>query len=309
MLLSVVLFAANVLLLRAISLRAPEVDGYVASLYRGVTGWVILLLFYRGRGLQAGRLWTRPLVLLRGAVGATGILLFYVTIAHLGAGRAVIINLSYPIFGAVMAGVWLKERLEARQVGWMLVALGGLGIFLAGDRSGVLAGGATELGGLSVNRYELLAVLGAVVAGMAVVLIRLLGREEHPSTIYASQCLWSLVAALPFCRPEYLVPSPGVLAALILASALVAGGQLTMTESFRHLSVATGSSIQMLLPLATAAGGAVLFAERYVLREVLGALVALAATWWVVQAGARARSAAARIEVTAARQPVPLTRV
>lgn len=281
MLVSVVFFAANVLLLRAVSLREPAVDGFVSTAIRGFIGCVFVWLAFRGRGFQPARLLQRPLVLMRGAVGAVAILLFYLTIHHLGAGRAVIINLTYPIFGAVLAAPWLGERLVGRQVFWMVVALAGLGVFLAGP-----AGPAKGPGLLGVSGYEILAMAGAVVAGLAVVLIRLLGREEHPSTIFASQCLWSLLAALPFLTSAVLQLSTWALGLVTLASLFVAVGQLALTEAFRHLSVATGSAIQMLLPVITAAGGALFFAERYSTAELVGALVALFATWFVVRARA-----------------------
>ncbi len=271
MLVSVVFFAANVLVLRAISLKVPAADGYVASVFRGWVGLAVVLGVYRGRGFQPWRLVQRPLLLLRGMVGAAGILLFYVTIDHLGAGRAVILNLTYPVFGALMAAFCLGERVTARGVGWMLVALAGLGVFFADGLSG---------GG--VTRYELLALVGAVVAGAAVVLIRLLIHEEHPSTIYGSQCIWSFLVALPLAGGN-LSGLPGwVILGLIVASIFVTAGQLALTRSFRDLSVAKGSSIQMLLPVATALGGAAFFGERYVWTEVAGALVTLGATWAVV---------------------------
>lgn len=271
-LMSIVLFAANVLLLRALSLAVPSIDGHVASVFRGLVGWVVIVLAFKGRGFEPRRLLTSPMLLMRGLVGAAGILLFYVTISHLGAGRAVILNLTYPIFGAVMAAAWLKESLGLRQLGWMLVGLAGLGLFFAGS---AFEGGLT--------RYEGLALIGAVVAGAAVVLIRVLSRSEHASTIYASQCLWSFAAGLPLgASPIVDLPVVAV-AGLVVASVLVSGGQLALTQSFRALSVAKGSSIQMLMPLATSTGGMLFFGERYATLEWVGALITIAATWQVVR--------------------------
>lgn len=280
MLLSVAFFAANVLLLRAVSLRWPAADGYVASVFRGWVGLLFVLVVYRGRGFAPLRLVQQPLLLLRGMVGAAGILLFYVTIESLGAGRAVLLNLTYPIFGALMAAYWLKERVTLRSVGWMLLALVGLGVFFADGHAG---GGITQ--------HELLALLGAVVAGAAVVLIRLLSHVEHPSTIYGSQCIWSFVVALPLAGSRLFQLPAAAMVALVAASLLVTAGQLALTRSFRDLSVAKGSSIQMLLPVATALGGAAFFGERYVGTEIAGALVTLVATWAVVASRAAAPAA------------------
>ncbi|MGE3310003.1 MAG: DMT family transporter [Limisphaerales bacterium] len=292
MLASIVFFAVNVLLLRAISLMAPVVDGSVASIFRGLIGWIVLAVAFGGRGFEPRRIFASPMLLMRGIVGAAGILLFYVTITHLGAGRAVILNLTYPIFGALMAASWLKEKLRAGQVLGMLVGLGGLGVFFAGS---AFDGG--------VTRYELLALLGAVVAGAAVVLIRVLSRTEHAATIYGSQCIWSLVAGMPAGAKFLPELTFGVVVLLCVASVLVSAGQLALTQSFRTLSVAKGSSIQMLLPFATAAGGFLCFGERYSWMELLGALITLGATWHVVAGGRGPGSGSARRSSPAAAVP------
>lgn len=272
MLLSIILFAANVLVLRALTLQAPWVDGYVATLFRGAVGLVIAAVGFGGRGFQPGHL-RRPLVLARGAVGVAGIVLFYLTIPPLGASRSVILNLTYPVFGAVMAAAWIGESLDRRQLGWMVASLLGLAVFLGGD----LRGG-------RVSAFEVVGLLGAVTAGGAVVLIRLLRHTEHPATVYASQCVWSLLVALPWALPVVPRLSAGVVAGLTGAAVLVGGAQLAMTHAFRGLSVARGSAIQMLLPLLTTSGGVLLFGERLTAMELAGAALTVWGTAQAVQA-------------------------
>ncbi|MBL9135268.1 MAG: DMT family transporter [Verrucomicrobiales bacterium] len=294
MLASIVFFAVNVLMLRGIALRAPMADGYVSSVYRGWIGLLTVWIAFRGRGFEPRHLITRPVLLLRGGVGAAGILLFYLTIEHLGAGRATIINLTYPIFGAVMAAAWLKERLVPRQMVWMLAALGGLMVFLAD--------GALEA---RLSRHELLAALGAVVAGLAVVLIRVLGRTEHTSTIYASQCVWTIVVAWPACMDRVFEIPVAAAAGLVIAALMVTAGQLALTHAFRHLSVAKGSALQMLLPLVIGVGGFVLFNERFTGMELVGAAFTLFATWRVMQARMRTDGVQSASAMAVERAPAP----
>ena len=129
---SVVLFAANALLIRGLALALPAIDGWMASLFRGVVGLVFLaVLFGFGRGLELRRVFTHPLLILRGVIGAFGILVFYVTVVHLGAGRAVVINLSYPIFGTLIAAVALRESPGWRAYLWMLAGFAGWWCFSA----------------------------------------------------------------------------------------------------------------------------------------------------------------------------------
>jgi len=268
---SVVLFAVNTLLIRGIALHTPAASGWVATLFRGGVGLlVVLALFGRGRGLNPKRLFTGRLITIRGIVGALSIIAFYVTIVKLGAARAVILNLTYPIFASVIAAVWLKEKLTRAALVWMLVGFGGLVIFLSED--GQL---------LRPSPYDLLALAGAAGAGWVVVIIRRLRHEEHPATIYASQAFYSLILASPAVTKLPVLPASAWIG-LTIAAVIVTIAQLIMTQAYQFLSVTRGSSLQMLLPLVTALGGLVFFGEAFHPLEIAGALLTLLATWRVL---------------------------
>ncbi|MFC7338139.1 DMT family transporter [Haloferula chungangensis] len=267
---SVVLFAVNVLMIRALNLYFPAADGWVASLFRGIVGLMVVGAMFHGRGLQISHLFTKPLLIIRGLIGGFGILALYITVVHLGAGRSVIINLSYPMFGSLFAAIWLKEYLPLRSWLWMIAGFTGLVIFLGID---LHAG---------VNLYDLLGLAGAIAAGIVVVLIRQLRHTEHTATIYASQCFASaMFAAWPAVGPTLSLPGNAVLL-MALGAAIVAIAQLAMTHAYRTLSVARGSSIQMLLPILTAIGGYFFFQESFTAIELLGAVTTLFATWRIV---------------------------
>lgn len=272
MLLSVLLFAVNVLVIRALSLAVPAADGWIASLFRGAVGLVVVGVFFGRRGLAMSHLVTRPLVLVRGVVGGLGILALYLTVVELGAARAVIINLSYPMFASLFAVWWMRETLTPRAWLWMAVGFGGLVLFLAPDAGG------------GIGLWDGVALAGAVAAGAVVALIRLLRHSEHTSTIYASQCGYSVLFALVPGGAAVGQVGAGALVVLALAAAVVAVAQLAMTHAYRDLTVAQGSSIQMLLPLVTAAGGWAFFGESFSPVELAGAAVTLLATWQVVVA-------------------------
>lgn len=271
MLLSVVLFAANTLLLRAIHLHLPAADAGMAMLYRGAIGMLLVAALYGfGRGLSLGRLVGSRLVMLRGIIGAIGIGAFYLTIGELGASRAIVLNLSYPIFATLIAAVWLKEKISIAAALWMLAGFAGLAIFLGGD--GAHSG---------LSRYDAIGLLGALAAGLVIVIIRKLRATEHAGTIYASQCLYSLVPMLPLRGREILhLPAAGHLW-LIVAALIVGVSQLVMTNAYRTLPVSRGSAIQMLLPLVTAIGAWFIFHERLTPIELAGGALTLLATWRV----------------------------
>ncbi|WP_193213804.1 DMT family transporter [Luteolibacter marinus] len=273
MLLSVFLFAANTLLLRALGLHFPAADGWMAALYRGIVGMLMVAALYGfGRGLSLKALVGTKLVALRGIVGAFSIAAFYLTIAELGASRAVVLNLTYPIFGTLIAAWWLKEHVSRAALLWMFAGFAGLAVFVGGDASRGISG------------WDLVGLAGAFGAGIVVVLIRKLRETEHAGTIYASQCFYSIALALPVSGGK-VASLPGAGHLWLVAAAVIVGiSQLVMTNAYRTLPVSRGSSIQMLLPLVTAAGAYFLFHERFTAIELAGAALTLFATWRVASA-------------------------
>ncbi|MGE9266645.1 MAG: DMT family transporter [Verrucomicrobiales bacterium] len=273
MVLSIVSFAANALLVRGVALHFPEADSWLISFFRGLAGLALVFSLYGGgRGLHPKHLLQRPKLVLRGILGALGIYLFYLTVIHLGVSRAVVLNLTYPIFAALMAAFFLGERLSRRKLVWTFVGFGGLALFL-GEKAWAE--------GLSA--YDGLALLGALIAAGVVVLIRSLHQSEHSSTIYASQCLYASLLAFPFSYGELPETSLPLVGWLVAAGFLVTCGQLAMTFSYRHLDVSTGASLQMTLPILTALGGYAFFGERFSGSELAGAALTLFATYQVAR--------------------------
>lgn len=265
MVLSAAAFTVNVLLIRALG-QVQSVNVWLISCTRFVVGLILIGALFR-RDFQPTHLVRNPKLAVRGLVGSLGVFGYYLTVVHLGAGRATFINNTYVILGALMAVVLLGERFRPALATGGLAALAGLALLT--NAFGAAA---------HANGYDLLAVLVAVASAYVVITIRQLHATEHTSTIFAAQCAYGLLVC---GGPAALHPEPVSLAAwaVMLAAGLFAGvGQLAMTRSFRDLPVAEGSLLQMLVPLGTAVGGAVFFAEHFALSELAGAALILAGT-------------------------------
>ena len=92
MLASVVCFVANALIIRVVGGRFA-VDPWLLSSVRFVVGLAMIAsLFPSGAAFRSGNLYRNPRLVLRGIVGGIGVYLYYVTIVHLGAGRATFIS-------------------------------------------------------------------------------------------------------------------------------------------------------------------------------------------------------------------------
>jgi len=185
MLASTACFTANVLLIRALG-TSEQVNVWLVTCTRFVVGLAILLVV-SPRELAWRRLFTHGKLAGRGIVGGLGVYAFYLTVVHLGAGRATFINNTYVIFGALLA-VWvLGERFRTALAIGGVAALTGLALLTNAFATGA-----------STSIYDLIAVIGAFGAAYVVVTIRQLHATETTATIFAAQCVYGLlICGLP----------------------------------------------------------------------------------------------------------------
>lgn len=260
MLLAAVCFVANVLVIRALGRAGTDV--WVISALRFAAGLALCVGFYRG-SLDARALFTRRRLILRGVIGGASTYGFYVTVVHLGAGRAVFLNNTYVILSAVLAVVVLGEPFRRPLAFGAVAALAGLGL-LTGALSGLPR----------VGPYDALALACAGASAWIVVAIRQLHKEgTGTATIFASQCVYGLLLCLPFLLTVAAPPGPAECAGLVAAGLCAGAGQLAMTSAYRHLAVAEGALIQTLVPLGIAGGGIVFFGELLGWTDLLGGLL------------------------------------
>lgn len=266
MLASAAFFTVNVLLIRGIA-EVQEVNIWLVSAMRFLVGIAVLVAVY-AREVRFQRVFQKPKLIGRGLVGGLGVYVYYLTVVHLGAGRATFINNTYIIFGALFAAWILREHFGRGLAFGSVAALAGLAL---------LTNAFAPLSHTSV--YDLLAIGGAFASAYVVITIRQLhAAGEHTATIFAAQCTYGLL----ICGgPAALhLGSVSIVAwALMIASGVCAGfGQLSMTRAFRDLSVAEGSILQILVPLGIACGGFVFFHEHFAPHELVGAALILGGT-------------------------------
>ncbi len=266
MLASTVAFCA----MSALVQYASAIDPYKMTLFRFVVGLGIL-----GTAALLGRIkltFTHgPLLFLRGLFGGLGILIFFWSIPRLGIGKATVLIYSFPIFGSLFSSIFLKERLGAARLATMLMAFAGI-YLLASDHEGSFSLLAVP------NGDELLTILGAMLGGIALVIVKKLHDTDSSYAIFFAQCvigLWIVIV------PANVVPcSIGLGGGLLLVAIGVTSaiGQLLSTEGYRHLTVAKGSLLGMLVPVLNYIMGVTLFKEPLSARSLIGSAVVLGAS-------------------------------
>jgi len=266
---SVICFIANALIIRALG-TMQAVDVWLLSCIRFGVGLGLILAVYRigPDAFQPRHLYRHPRLISRGLVGSLLVYGYYLTIVHLGAGRATFINNTYVIFGALLAVLMLGERFRPSVAYGGVIALAGLALIT------------NALGtGAGVGWYDWIAIFIALGSAYIVVTIRQLHAEgEHTSTIFGAQCTYGLLLCIGPALAAW-APHPPLAWGLMFVAALCAGlGQIMMTGAFRHLPVGEGSLLQMLVPLGIACGGVLFFAEHFAAHELIGAALILGGT-------------------------------
>ncbi len=141
-----------------------------------------------------------------------------------------------------------------------------------------------------INSYDVIAISGAIAAGICVILIRHLRHTETTSNIFAAQCVFTFAIGLAGTGHSVFIADLMALFWVIITAITVVAAQLCLTEAFRYMNVAKGSSLQMLTPIVTAAGSVFFFGEPFTLLEVAGGAAIIFASYKIINTAEKRES-------------------
>jgi len=208
------------------------------------------------------------LLFFRGLTGGAGVFFLFLSIVKLGIAKGTIISYSYPIFASIMSFFFLKEKIGVLK--WVAIAIAFVGIYLL---TGERISGITTFG--TFGKYEALALVGAILSGMAVVSIKRLHETDSTYAIFFAQCVvgvWLMIIPANLLS-RAIGYSGGVFLLGIGVFATI--GQLLMTEGYRYLSVAPGSLLSLFVPVLNFCAGVLIFNERLSAGAIVGSILIL----------------------------------
>jgi drug/metabolite transporter (DMT)-like permease len=218
----------------------------------------ILVLLVRYKSLRPAR---PGLIAARGVCGAVAMAMTYAAISLTGPGRATLLGNIYPLFVILIGAMFFGERLSLDALAAVVICATGT-FFVVRDGSGASLTG------------DLLALGGAVIAGLAVNIVRIATRTDNPFMLYLGPCLFGLPLAAFAPLPSAPIDAVGVV--FIVGAGL--GGflaQALMAYGYREVPAGSGSVVFFLETALTVALGALFAGEHFNLRFVLGLLLIL----------------------------------
>lgn len=268
MMVASLLFALMGAMVKAVEATLPVSWAVFA---RSAIGLALSLWLVRRAGLS----WrgNRPALLaVRGAIGFSALVCTFHSLSLLPLADAVVIQQTHPIWTAILARIFLKERAGGRVIAATAMALAGVVLvvkpaFLGFEHAGTgQAGGPTGIAALDPLGVGL-ALLGAVLSAGAYVSVRALRRTDDARVVV----FWFAFVATPLSAVALGVdlatsaphawPGLGELGLLLGIGVAVQGAQLLMTRALHREPAGRVAAVGYLQVVYAFALGTVFFGE------------------------------------------------
>ena len=265
-------FSAMNALVKGVSAELPTMEiVFVRTVVMGAATLVML------RGVTGPLLGVnRRLLFARGAVGATALSLLYFALGRIPLGDATTLHYTAPIWTALTAAVFLRERPGPFVIGGTAVSLLGVVLiakpaFLFGDaRVDLLAVGA--------------ALASSVLAGSVYTMVRKLRETDHPLVIVLYLAGVGALGSLPFAlMGSWTWPTPRAWLLLLGVGVSTQIGQVCLTKGLHLLPAGRATAIGYVQIVFAFAWGLLFFGTAPDAWSLGGAALVLVATLLLIR--------------------------
>lgn len=199
----------------------------------------------------------KKLLILRGIVGVTSMSFYFMATKHLSIGTAVSLRYIAPIFAAIFAVIFLKERIKHIQWLFFFIAFTGV-IILKGFNA-------------SLSFYGLLLIFtSAIFSGLVYTVISKIGNQDHPVVIVNYFMVIATLVGGILALQNWTNPR-GIEWVLLFALGVFGYfGQVNMTKAFQIAKTNQIAPLKYLEVVFTLIIGASFFKEVYSFWSLLG---------------------------------------
>lgn len=256
---------AFALMVLCVKWTAQTLPIFEVVFFRSVSGtFLISLLILKKKVSFWGK--DHGLLFLRGISGFTALSLHFFTISKLPLGLAVMLNFTAPVFAALLAVIFLKEKPGLFL--WAMILMSFTGVILLTFPSGIhLHTKGPE------SLFILLGLLSGLAAAVAYTSIRAIKHHESPLTIIFNFTFISMAGSIFFLPAGVHWPGPLEWAGLAGVAIGSFYGQLWMTLAFRKAPASLVSPFSYLTPVFSYLLGFIFWNEKITLPMIAGTVL------------------------------------
>lgn len=267
---------ASVVAFAFMNLIAKSLDAFGWSeivFYRSITTLIIAVavLRYQRVNLLGNQ---RKLLILRSLVGAVAMCGFFAALKLLPLATTVTVRYLAPIFGAILAVVFLKDKIKPIQ--WLFFFMAFSGVVL-------LKGFDDRFDNLGL----IIVLISAVFTGGIYVIIQKIGKGDHPLVVVSYFMFTTTIIGVLFTGTEWTSPSRIEWLALLSLGVLGYFGQLYMTKALQEESTARVAPLKYLEAIFVFGLGWLWLGETYTWVPIIGIILVIAGMVLNVRYGKR----------------------
>ena len=272
---SAFLFSIMSVLVKAAGNRLPSQE---IVFWRGLVTVVISTWALRRSGVP---MWgnRRRLLVVRAGFGFLALSAFFYAVVHLPLAAATVIHYTNPVFTAVVAAIFLGERVRPRDATALVASLGGVALIARPEF--LFAGNGAQLDPVAVS----VALLGAVFSAVAYTTVRGLGKTEHPLVIVHYFAVAVTIGSLPVLFGGITMPRGVEWPILLGVGVSTHFAQVAMTRGLAIERAGRAMTAAYVTIVFAAVWGALLFAEFPDGLAIAGAVLIVGSTFWLGRSG------------------------
>lgn len=205
----------------------------------------------------------KPWLVARGMVGACALILVYYAVTTLPLAVATILQYLHPIFTALLALIFLKERVQLSTMACIVLSLIGLSIMLLPNFQHA---DLVHYSWFSIGA----AILGALGSAVAYVIVKKLTRTDDSSVIVFYFPIIALPISILLLGSDFVMPSMPALLVLILVGIFTQVGQIGLTKALHSADASKATAYSYVQVLFSVFIGWVYFAEVPLFTTIIG---------------------------------------